>query len=90
VKNSFGKEITHHFYDQLELPILILNATDDPIATKPNVTDLIELFPNAAAQAKWLHPQEHGLQIVGHMGFFWPQSSALWRHVLSGFQLSDH
>jgi len=87
VKNSFGKEITHHFYDQLAMPILILNATDDPIATEPNVRDLLELFPNARAQSKWLHPQEYGLLVIGHMGFFRPQNRALWVNVLSGFQL---
>ncbi len=86
VKNSFGREIAHHFYDRLVLPILILNAADDPIATEPNVNALLELFPNAATQVRLLKPQEHGLLGVGHMGFFYPQNRALWEHVLPGIQ----
>ncbi|NRA83490.1 MAG: alpha/beta hydrolase [Gammaproteobacteria bacterium] len=81
VKTAFGGSITTHYYDQLTLPSLWLNAIDDDIANNKNVVDMLNVFDQLPATVKTLIPQDHGLTEIGHMKFFSRKSQALWHQV---------
>ncbi|WP_221090606.1 alpha/beta hydrolase family protein [Deinococcus aquaedulcis] len=80
VETSFGREVRTHQYDTLDLPSLWLRAADDEIAVPTNVEDMIRVFKKMAphAQRQTLHPTDHGLPRLGHMGFFHPDARAVW------------
>jgi predicted alpha/beta hydrolase len=81
VSNAFGKSVQTQHYQEVKAPILILNVTDDPIATKKNVEDLQGLFPQERTTSKFIEPAQFKLGPVGHMGFFRPKNSVLWTNV---------
>lgn len=70
VMTAFGKTIFTHYYAQLTMPSLWLNFSDDDIANSKNVADMLRAFPNMPAQTRMLHPDEFGLQQIGHMKYF--------------------
>lgn len=81
VKTAFGKSVKQHWYHQLEMPSLWVNAVDDFIAIDANVADMISVFDKLPAQTLTLTPQDHGLKEIGHMKFFSRQSKDLWSMV---------
>ncbi|MEM7645334.1 MAG: alpha/beta fold hydrolase [Pseudomonadota bacterium] len=78
IRAGLGHEIKSHFYDKVSIPILWLNATDDPIANNENVQEMIELHPNAKSETKTLDPKEIGIKEIGHMKFFSQKNKSLW------------
>ncbi|MGB1297639.1 MAG: alpha/beta fold hydrolase [Psychrobium sp.] len=78
VKTAFGKEVTSHLYNRLELPMCWLNAADDDIANDANVDDMISVFTQSSATRMRLKPTEHKLNEIGHMKFFSRRSAKLW------------
>lgn len=78
VKTAFGREVTSHRYNTLELPICWLNAADDDIANDANVDDMISVFTQSVATRKHLKPAEQNLSEIGHMKFFSRKSAKLW------------
>lgn len=80
VETGFGKEVRQHVYDTLDLPSLWLNASDDAIATRANVADILRVYPRMAPTAErlTLDPGAHGLDRIGHMEFFRRGSRTLW------------
>lgn len=82
VKQSFGKTVFDHFYDDLALPSLWVNATDDDIANNANVEDMLSVFPQLNAETLTLNSKDYGLNEIGHMKFFSKKSQALWHHAL--------
>ena len=83
IRNGFGKDILKNYYDEITIPMLCMNMTDDPITTPANVDELLGLFPNSQMERRWLKPADFGLSEVGHMGFFRPQNRVLWPQVTS-------
>lgn len=83
VKTGFGHSINQHCYDQLTLPTMWVNATDDDIANKINVADMLTVFDKIKVSTLTLSPQEHNLKEIGHMKFFSRQSQSLWQHTLT-------
>jgi predicted alpha/beta hydrolase len=81
IRNAFGKDILNHLYDDITIPILCMNMTDDPITTPPNVDDILQLFRHAVVERRLLKPADFGLSEVGHMGFFRSKHSVLWPQV---------
>jgi predicted alpha/beta hydrolase len=81
VSNAFGKDISKHYYNEVQAPMVVLNMKDDPIASKENVEALRALFPKATIETMWFDSQEYGLKEVGHMGFFRQQNAVLWPKV---------
>lgn len=81
VQNSFGKEITEHFYGEFDAPILWLTATDDPIATPANVDDIVRLLENAPITRRDMDPGDFGLAHIGHIDFFRRRNAKLWPMV---------
>lgn len=78
LKSDFGKAITQHAYNDLALPCLWVYASDDPIATTPNVTEMIAVFPKMKVTTQLLFPEEYQLKEIGHMKFFSRHNQILW------------
>ncbi len=78
VENAFGKDVTQHFYDKIDVPILWLTATDDPIATPANVDDMLRLLKSAPVTRRRLDPADFALQQIGHADFFRRRNVKLW------------
>jgi predicted alpha/beta hydrolase len=83
VKTAFGRSINQHYYDQLTLPTMWVNATDDAIANEVNVADMLAVFDKIQVETLTLSPQEHNLNEIGHMKFFSRKSQSLWAHTLT-------
>ncbi len=83
VATDFGKAIETHLYDELTLPILWTNATDDNIANNANVDDMMRVFTKAAkhAQKRTFEPKAYNLDEIGHMKFFSRKAQHLWPQV---------
>lgn len=88
INTAFGKTVKMHYYNDVTLPALWLNAPDDDIANDLNVTDMIRVFPNMQASAKTLIPQDYGLKQIGHMKFFSRQNQVLWQQAIDW--LTEH
>lgn len=82
IKTAFGKTVETHYYNQVKLPALWLNALDDDIANDKNVADMIRVFPNMQASTKTLNPKDYSLKHIGHMKFFSRQNRVLWQFAL--------
>jgi predicted alpha/beta hydrolase len=82
IKTAFGETVKKHYYDDVKLPALWLNAPDDDIANDKNVADMIRVFPNMQATTQTLKPKDYGLQHIGHMKFFSRQNQLLWQQTL--------
>lgn len=78
IKTAFGKTVHQHYYHEVSLPALWVNAPDDDIANDANVADMLSVFPNMQAQTLTLNPSDYGLNHIGHMKFFSRQSTPLW------------
>ena len=83
VKASFGKTIHSHFYDDLSIPSIWVNATDDDIANNTNVADMLSVFTKLNAETLTLAPADFNLDEIGHMKFFSRKSQDLWNYALN-------
>lgn len=85
VKTAFGKEVKTHWYDEVNLPSIWINATDDWIANHLNVEDMISVHTKMkdTAERLTLDPKELGLKEIGHMKFFSRSNSVLWEHAIN-------
>ena len=82
IKTAFGKTVKTHYYNEVNLPAMWVNAPDDDIANDKNVADMIRVFPNMQATTQTLQPKDYGLQHIGHMKFFSRQNQLLWQQTL--------
>lgn len=55
-----------------------VNAADDWYAPAEAVQALLAMYPNAETRHVELVPEEHGLEAIGHFGFFHPRCRSLW------------
>ncbi|PKG79289.1 alpha/beta hydrolase [Shewanella sp. Actino-trap-3] len=83
VKTAFGKTVHQHYYNELTLPSLWVNAVDDDIANNANVADMMSVFPKLNGQTLTLTPSDYGLSDIGHMKFFSSKSQTLWPLALN-------
>lgn len=83
VKESFGKTVFEHYYDDLSTSSFWVNATDDFIANNANVADMLSVFPKLDAQTLTLSSKDYGLDEIGHMKFFSRKSQVLWSYALN-------
>lgn len=79
VKTAFGKEVTNHWYDELAIPSMWVNAVDDDIANNTNVDDMTSVFTKMTAERLELDPADHQLDEIGHMKFFSRKADKLWQ-----------
>ena len=82
VKMAFGKTIHQYFYNDLAIPSMWVNATDDDIANTKNVNDMMSVFPSLPVNKLTLSAKDHGLTEIGHMKFFSRKSKVLWSYAL--------
>lgn len=82
VKTAFGKTVHQHFYDDIDIPSLWINAPDDFIANDDNVLDMLSVFTKLDAKTLTLTSEEYGLTEIGHMKFFSKRSKVLWKHAI--------
>lgn len=88
VKTAFGKTIHNHFYNELAMPSMWVNAYDDFIATNKNTDDMLSIFPKLPVKRLTLAAHEHNLKEIGHMKFFSKRSKVLWTLALEW--LAEH
>lgn len=82
IKTAFDTTVHSHYYDELEIPSMWVNSTDDDIANNDNVADMISVYSKMKAQTLTLNPKDHNLSEIGHMRFFSRKSQSLWQHTL--------
>ncbi|MFK8012318.1 MAG: hypothetical protein AB8B80_09775, partial [Marinicellaceae bacterium] len=82
VATDFGKDINHHFYDDLTLNALWLHATDDGIANLANVKDMARVYSKSNINIKSIDATTTKSKQIGHMGFFRSKNSELWNYAL--------
>lgn len=78
VMNAIGKTIFEDYHQQIQCPITSFWATDDEIATRSNVKDLLRLYPNAQTKLIELNPQQLGYKQIGHMLMFKKSHQKIW------------
>lgn len=89
VKTSFGKSVKEHWYDDIDVPALWVNAVDDDIANNINVDDMLSVFTKTKAERLTLVPNEHSLSEIGHMKFFSRKAAPLWQYTLDWLSKFD-
>lgn len=89
IKTAFGKSIHTHFYDHLTMPSLWLGFSDDDIANSDNIDDMTRVYSQMPVQKHFLHPQDFGLDSIGHMRYFsrktYQQAPELWQMAVDWF-----
>ena len=88
VKTAFGKTIHQHFYNELVVPSMWVNASDDDIANTKNVDDMMSVFTSLPVNKLTLSANDHDLDEIGHMKFFSRKSKVLWKYPLNW--LAEH
>lgn len=78
VKTAFNKTVFTHYYNELTMTALWVNAVDDFIATDENVRDMMSVSHNLSAKTLTLSPGDHNLKEIGHMAFFSRRANTLW------------
>lgn len=81
--------IQDHHFAEIKVPSLWLHATDDGIANRETVKDMIRVFPNIQAKIITLNPKEWGYTDIGHMKFFSSKSHALWQLALEWMEKGE-
>ncbi|WP_356644810.1 alpha/beta fold hydrolase [Psychrobacter sp. 5A.1] len=76
IKTAFGKSIHTHFYDELSMPALWLGFSDDDIANSENMDDMIRVFTSMPIEKRFLHPEDFGVNHIGHMRYFSSKTNA--------------
>lgn len=83
VENAIGKSIFQDFHSKVTIPMTIIHALDDEIATPANVDDLLRLYPQAQKKKMPLEPLAWQHQQIGHMGFFKKSHQNLWHLIIN-------
>lgn len=81
VMHAVKKEQLPNYHGQITCPITAIWASDDEIATQPNVQALLKLYPNAKTSMIELKPQQFQHKSIGHMQMFRKSHRNLW-HVI--------
>ncbi|MBF5006104.1 alpha/beta hydrolase family protein [Diaphorobacter caeni] len=76
--NAVKQRPEQDFHAQVSMPITILYASDDSIATHATVKDLLRTFPAAPGQSIQIRPQDHGLKDLGHLNWFRQSHQVMW------------
>ena len=76
--NAIGKTVFEDYHAKVNCPISVLWSSDDEIATRRNVKDLLRLYPNAKTEMIELKPQSYQHKAIGHMLMFKKSHHNLW------------
>lgn len=88
VKVALEKSNRYHLFDTLSIPSLWLHASDDKIANKKNVKDMIQVYSKIRAEIITLSPSDWGYKDIGHMKFFSSKRKALWGLAVNWLNLN--
>ncbi|WP_018995698.1 alpha/beta hydrolase family protein [Hirschia maritima] len=93
-KSSYFKDELNDFmqpqhYDEVIAPFKSWVFTDDPIATVKATKSLMEVYPNASSEISICHPQDIGVNTIGHDGAFRVGRDALWQQWWDWFVLEE-
>lgn len=70
-------------YAAVRFPIRALSITDDEMMTLPGTQSLLALYANAPQRIDRVHPADHGVPRIGHLGWFQPRFAGnLWPYIL--------
>jgi len=69
-------------FAEVRTPIRAVNAVDDRWAPPTSREAFMAAYCNAPVEHVTLDPRVLGLAAIGHMGYFRPEASALWRETL--------
>lgn len=76
----FGDEsLPRSRYADFRAPTLALSVEDDDWGTARSVDALMRHYP--VVERRHLVPADHGLDSIGHFGFFRPRAEPLWREI---------
>lgn len=80
---QLGNKLPNYF-DEITIPLDAIWFTDDLIANKKTVNQILSFYNNAQITTHKTVPKDVGLYKIGHFGFFKEQSrESLWPRVLS-------
>lgn len=79
--NAIGKTVFEDYHAKVNCPISVLWSSDDEIATRRNVKDLLRLYPNAKTEMIELKPQSYQHKAIGHMLMFKKSHQNLWSTI---------
>lgn len=68
-------------YDGFDVPVLAYSIDDDKWGTARSVDAMMSAYPNV--ERRHIRPPDHGLESLGHFGYFRPNASVLWQDVVS-------
>ena len=83
VENEFGDGVQQHWFEQFKSPITFVHASDDEIATLPNVEDIMRLFTTASKKRIEIKPETFKLGKVGHIDIFRERCNSIWPQILA-------
>lgn len=78
VTNAIGKTIFEDYHSKITIPITVLWASDDEIATEVNVKDFLRLYTNSQTQMIEVAPKAYGHTSIGHMLMFKKTHQNIW------------
>ena len=85
VKTAFGQQVQEHNYTSLKIPSKWIIASDDAIANRKNLKEMLEVFEGSKARSCILYPSAFGLDEIGHMRFFSRNAERLWPLITNFF-----
>lgn len=76
--NAVRGQPARDFHAAIRIPVTLLHASDDDIATPATVGDLLRTLPHAQSRARCITPAELGLKALGHIDWFRASHRAVW------------
>ncbi len=67
-------------YDEFAAPVLAYSIDDDKWGTARSVDAMMSAYPNL--ERRHIEPTSHGIESLGHFGYFRPQAQRLWNEVV--------
>lgn len=72
-----------HYYEQIRSELIAFSMADDPLAPKPAVEWMTNIYTNAQTKRIHLYPRDHGAGKIGHFGIFKERfEPTLWKMML--------
>lgn len=68
-------------FARVTTPICAVNALDDAWALPRSRDAFMAGYTKAPVETRDLRPSDHGLDEIGHIGYFRPRAKVLWSHV---------
>lgn len=71
-------------YASFKAPILAYSIDDDDWGTAKSVDEMMSAYPNVTRDH--IDPKAHGINSLGHMGYFRPKANPLWEIAYNWFE----